>query len=306
MNSRQLHYFVRIAEIGNLRRTAEALHISQPALTRYVRSLEEELGVQLFDRHAAGVSLTAAGEQLHERAVRILDDIEEARVTLLAEAGRAAGRIAIGAPRTLSRLLFPALTERFGRDFPEISLNLVESNYYQLLEGLDVRRLDLAVMVNVEPRSDYVLEPVANDMLCLFGPPERFGDFADEIDIGQLRDLPLVAGVRPGGPRMMLERGAAEANVPLNVVLEHNSPEVVKAYVDQGLGYGVLTGWGLMDDIESGRFTAARIGGIHLTRFLVRRVIGGSTIRRVDAAVAVMRDEMQRLSAECDAAFARR
>lgn len=304
MNSRQLHFFVQIAENGNLRKTAETLHISQPALTRYVRGLEDELGVKLFDRHPHGVKLTAAGEQLHARAVKILADMEEARVALLVEGGKAAGRIAIGAPRTLSRLLFPPLTARFRSDHPQVSLTLVESNYYQLLEGLDVGRLDLAIMVNVEPRADYALEPVGNDMLCLFGLPGALPDFAEEIGVGQLADLPLVAGVRPGGPRMMLERGAAERNVHLNVVLEHSSPEVVKAYVEKGLGLGVLTGWGLMDDVTAGRFCAVPIGGIRLTRFLVRRVAYVADSRRIDAAVTALRAEMQNLSRQCAAVFA--
>ena len=270
MNSRQLHVFIQIAEAGNLRKAAAKLHIAQPALSRYVRSLEEELGVQLFDRHPQGMSVTAAGERLLMHARRIMANIDSARCDVMAEGDKLSGRVAIGASVTLSQIMFARLTERFRRDFSGVTLDLFEGSNYQLLEGLDTRRLEMAIMVDVEPRSSLEMEPLAYDTLTLFGRPEDFGDLDDQIRTEDLEALQLISLKRPAGPRMMLDKKAATEGAELHYAYELDSPGLVRSFVQRGLGVGILPTSALLG-YKADDYRYSVVSDVQLTRLLVRR-----------------------------------
>jgi len=271
MNSRQIHVFVQIAEAGNLRRAAARLHIAQPALSRHVRALEEELGVQLLDRHPHGVSVTPAGAQLLERGRRILAEIEDTRSAIMASDDRLAGRVAVGTSTSISRLLFARLIATARREFPDIALELIEDGFYQLLEGLDTRRINLAIMADAEPRSNLTLEPLVGDSLCVFGSPDDNRLTGGDIAIEAVAGMPLAVVRRPSGPRITLERAAARAGVALDIAFEFDNPDVIKDFVAHRLGCGVLPRCSVLADVEDGRFTMATIREVPLTRLLVRR-----------------------------------
>lgn len=270
MNSRQLHVFIQIAETGNLRKAAGKLHIAQPALSRYVRSLEEELGVKLFERHPQGMSVTAAGERLLQHARRIMSDIELARCDVMAEGDKLSGTVSIGASVTLSQIMFARLTERFRNAFSGVSLDLFEGSNYQLLEGLDTRRLELAIMVDVEPKSSLELEPLAYDTLTLFGRPEDFGVLEDRVGTDQLEPLPLISLKRPAGPRMTLDKKAAENGSDIHYAYELDSPGLVRSFVHEGLGLGILPTSALLG-YKRDDYRYAVVADVQLTRLLVRR-----------------------------------
>jgi len=297
MNSRQLHVFVQIAEVGNLRRAAARLHIAQPALSRYVRSLEDELGVKLLERHPRGVSVTPAGARLLERGRQILNDIEEARAEIMATGDRLCGRVAIGTSTTVSRLLFARLIDRSRRELPDITLELVENGFYDLLEGLDTKRINLAIMADAEPRSNLTLEPLVDDVLCVFGRPDDNRIAVGETEIAELADLPLAVVRRPSGPRMTLERAAAGANVALDIAFELDNPDLIKDFVAHRLGYGVLPRSAVLADAEAGRFRMTPIGDVPLVRQLVRRVDQPAG-PALDAVVQAVRREFTELRRE--------
>lgn len=297
MNSRQLHVFVQIAEAENLRRAASRLRIAQPALSRYVRALEDELGVKLLDRHPHGVSVTPAGAYLLERGRAILNDIEETRAEIMATGDRLTGRVTVATSTSMSKLLFAGLTRQARDNFPDIALELREGGFYQLLEGLDTRRINLAVMADAEPRSNLAIEPVALDSLCVFGPRDdnRIGD--GEIEMAELAAMPLAVVRRPSGPRMTLERAAARASVTLDIAYELDNPDVIKDFVDHRLACGILPRCSVLADATSGRFRIAPLRGVPLVRQLVRRADQPAS-PAVDAVVAAVRAEFARLTDE--------
>lgn len=296
MNSRQLYVFVQIAEAGNLRKAAARLHIAQSALSRYVRGLEDELGVRLLDRHPHGVSVTPAGAQLLERSRRILRDIEETRSAIIESGDRLAGQVAVGTSTSVSKLLFARLFARARRDFPDIRLKLLENGFYQLLEGLDTRRINLAIMADAEPRSNLTLEPLVRDTLCVFGLPDDNRLPSGNIDLRTLASFPLAVVRRPSGPRVTLERAAARANVALDIAFELDNPDVIKDIVAHRLGYGVLPRCSVLGDAESGKFVMATLREVPLTRQLVRRTDQPEN-PAVKAIAQAIRDEF---SALCD------
>ena len=297
MDLRQLRYFVRIAESGSFREAAGRANVAQSALSRHARALEEELGVVLLERHARGVRLTAAGNRLFERASLILKDVEDVRAELTAESASPGGAVSVGASATTSRLLYGRLAEAAGTRFPRIAINMLEGAPYFLLEGLDTGRIDLAVMVDPEPRNRLATEPLVSETLYLVGASRKSEMPAPPCTVRDLEDLPLALFSRPSGSRMLVEAAAAEQGVRLNVRFEVASPDVAKDFVRRGLGFGLMPHSSIYRDARAGELFAVRCDGLRLTRAFVRRTDRPAS-PAVEAVAGLIRDEFRALIAE--------
>lgn len=270
MNLRQLRYFAAIAEHGSFSAAAARERIAQSALSRHVIALEKELGVTLLERHARGVAPTETGRLLLDRARRILHLVERTRQEVMAQAELPAGAAVIGTTAATSRFLYGALAQRFAEEYPAVTLRLVEGVPYYLLDGLDTGWIDIAVMVNPEPSKSLILEPLVTERVYLIAGkgmklPRR------ECTVSDLGDLPMVLLQRPAGSRVSLDRAAAEAGVAVTVRYEVAGIDVLKDFVDRGLGYGLLPYSSSMADVRARRFRAAPMKELAITRTLVRR-----------------------------------
>ena len=145
MELRHLRYFVAIAEEGSFTRAAERLWIAQPGLSTQIRRLENELGVQLFERHTRGVSLTDAGELFLERARTVLAAAEEARCTGRDLGAGLVGSVRLGIATGAQWRLVPSLLRQFGRERPEVEVTVVESYGGTLVRDLRDGRLDVII-----------------------------------------------------------------------------------------------------------------------------------------------------------------
>lgn len=271
MDLRQLRYFTAIAEYGSFSEAALRLRIAQSALSRHTIALEQELGVTLFERLPRGVELTPSGSLLFDRARAILDEVETARLEVMAQAALPSGEAVIGTTSTTSRILYGPLAERFARDHPNVTLRFVEGVPYLLLEGLDTGRIDLAVMVDPEPRASLILEPLVTEQEYLIGPPNSADMPSESCDVVALAGFPLILLPRPAGSRIKLDQMARDAEVTLNVTHEVANVDVVKDFVERGLGYGILPYSSVTPGVEEGRYKACPVVGLTITRTLVRR-----------------------------------
>src|ERR1700675_5218600 len=134
MELRSLSYFPRIAELGSITRAESHLRLAQPALTRHVQRLEEELGVALFTRANRGVRLTEAGQKLLDGATRILRDIERTGDEIRTQDAHPSGRIILGITPPLCPILVPELFARMRRDFPRVELKVMHAGMVGLEE----------------------------------------------------------------------------------------------------------------------------------------------------------------------------
>ncbi|MPY68961.1 MAG: LysR family transcriptional regulator [Alphaproteobacteria bacterium] len=296
MDLRQLRYFIAIAEYGSFSEAAARLRVAQSALSRQIGALEQELGVALFERHARGVTITPSGTLLVERARRVLDEVAEAQAEVMAQARLPSGEAVIGTTSTTSRMLYGPLAERFTREFPAVHLRFVEGVPYQLLEGLDTGRIDVAVMVDPDPRAGQILEPLVSEQVYLIGPRGAPGMPEAACTIESLRRIPLILLPRPAGSRVRLDHLAAEVGIVLQISHEVANVDVVKDFVARGLGFALLPHSSIMPYVTENRFAAVPLTGVLITRTMVRRAE-----RPPSAAVAVLmdaiRDEMARIIA---------
>ncbi|MGA0346968.1 MAG: LysR family transcriptional regulator [Alphaproteobacteria bacterium] len=271
MELRQLRYFKAIAEYGSFSEASLRLRVAQSALSRHTASLEQELGVALFERLPRGVTLTDSGTLLLDRAKDILERVQITRGEVMAKAALPSGEVVIGTTSTTSRILYGPLAERFAKDYPNVRLKFVEGVPYVLLEGLDTDRIDLAVMVDPEASSTLEFAPLVTEQEYLVGPFPSDFSANQPIDITSLASYPLILLPRPAGSRVKLDRLAREANIQLDVKHEVANIDVVKDFITRGLGLGILPQSSVSEEVSKKRFSVSPVQGLSITRTLVRR-----------------------------------
>src|SRR3954453_10523931 len=150
MDLKQLEYFVRVAELGSFTRAALELDVAQPALSRQVRLLEVELRQALLLRNGRGAVPTEAGKLLLEHGRGILHQVQRARDDLGRMRGGLSGRVALGLPSSVARVLAVPLTRAIRDAMPEARLSISEALSSSLQEGLSTGRLDILVLSNAQ------------------------------------------------------------------------------------------------------------------------------------------------------------
>lgn len=222
MDLKQLDTFVHVAELGSFTRAAALLRIAQPALSRQVRALEVELRQPLFDRNGRGVTLTEAGKRLLAHGRGILQQVERARQDLEDQRGAATGRLAIGLPPSVSRLLTAPLVEAFRARFPKATLTVVEGLSTYTLEWLVQGRIDAAAIYNAMPLAAIDLVPVLDEPLYLVSGRTQVRS-GKPVTLAQVAALELVMPSRPHSIRMLLETALAGAGLKTQMGLEIES-----------------------------------------------------------------------------------
>ena len=171
MELRSLHYFVRIAELGSITRAAAHLQLAQPALTRHVQRLEDELDAALFTRANRGVRLTEAGQKLLESAQRILRDVERAGDEIRAHKAHPSGKIILGVTPTLCPVVVPELFARMRRHYPMVELKVVHAGMVRLEEFVIDGRVDIALLSEISRSRLIVSTRLAEEEMVLVTRP---------------------------------------------------------------------------------------------------------------------------------------
>src|ERR1700712_1476272 len=213
MDLKQLEYFIRVAELGSFTRAAVELDVAQPALSRQVRLLEVELRQNLLVRNGRGAVPTEAGKLLLDHGRGILHQVERAREDLGRLRGGLAGRVAVGLPSSVARVLTVPLTRAFRDSLPEARLSISEGLSSGLQEGLASGRLDIVVLYNAQPSRELDLSPLLEEDLVLVRarPPGLHEDPPPgPLDLCEVAKLPLVIPTRPNAIRMHVESAMAD------------------------------------------------------------------------------------------------
>lgn len=200
MELKQWRCFVTLAEIGNIRRAASLLAVSQPALSVRIQRLEKELGFALFDRQARGVRLTEQGVRLLPHAKRLLSRAAETDEAARAIGRGAFDRLEIGVTPIAALSFFPDAMRVFSAAYPGVVLALTEGLSDELEEAVAHRRLDLAVVHPPSSRDDLVVREVARDRFVAVVPAAHRLAGAERIEAADLRHETLVGVRREIGP----------------------------------------------------------------------------------------------------------
>ncbi len=272
MDLKQLAYFVRVAELGSFTRASIALGIAQPALSRQIRLLEVELRQNLLTRNGRGAQPTEAGQLLLKHGRGILHQVELAREELGAVRGALAGRVSVGLPPSLSRLITVPLTHAFKQHLPQAHLTLTEGFSVLMLEGLRVGNLDLAVLYDTAHSPDLEMATLHTEELVLISKTSNAKKPAPKgqpIQLADVADLPLILPSRPNAFRLLIESELSALGRKPNITLEVDGLNAILSLVKEGLGNAVLPSYTLSNFADPKPFTMRSIEGPRILSELV-------------------------------------
>lgn len=268
MDRRQLAYFCAVARHANFGKAAEALGVTQPALSRQVQLLEDKFGLRLFRRHRRGVALTPEGLLLQERAEFLLRQFQQVEHDMVAKRQEASGPVAIGFSPGIATLLAPLVAADLGLRYPAIQLRVVEAFAPRLHEMLLDGQLDVALLATVVPREGLLITPAAEEAICLIGPAAHPALAPEAVSISALAGLPLIInGLPRAGLRLEFESAAARAGIRLETRAEVDTIHSAFAMVRAGLGFTIHIGWNVSDQKD---LRAVPIRGLRLRRWIAR------------------------------------
>jgi LysR family nitrogen assimilation transcriptional regulator len=266
MNLRQLKYFVKVVEVGNMTRAAESLFVAQPALGMQIRQLEEDLGVALLIRHSRGVEPTPAGALLHTRALAILKLVDEVRKEVSARDREGSEAIRLGLTPMLMLVLGPELVVNVRDHIPQVFLSLVEEQSHVLVDALSRGEIDLALAYDV-PHLPHLVrtELLREDLVLVTLPGSRKGHpvaFADAMEES------LVLSESRDTVRDLVMRTARELGLDPKIAFEVRSVPGTKNLILRGAAASILPFATVIEEVRNGKLDARPIVAPPLRRTL--------------------------------------
>lgn len=301
MDLRQLQLFRRIVAEGSFSRAAAALGIAQPALSRQVRALEEELGIRLLHRNGRGVSPTEEGRRFAEAVSPVLDDLDRVREEAMAAQGVARGKLRVAMPPSVAAALGPALMRHLRAEMPEVELNLRDGFTGTIHEWLTRGEVDIAVLNPMRRSAAVKTEPLYDAHLFLIYAP---GDIrvaklltpSGEISLADVASLPLLLPGRHHGMRREVAVALSSAGL-IAQIEDVDSLSGVKHMVAEGLGYTLFAWDAVSLEIEAGALAAARV----CAPVLLHGFVLGTSAEvspAIRAVVRFLREEVRRRIAD--------
>lgn len=258
MELRDLEALVNVAEVGTMSGAAHKLNLTQPAMSALIRRLEEELATTLFVRHARGVSLTEEGQLLLEQAHQILADVSAAKSSLSELQSEAFGEVRVGLPTSVGAGLIPVLLERIRMRHPRIRLKIFEQMSGNLTELLQLGRLDMAILFDIQPMPGLRSEPVlVEDIALLVARDDPLGA-RSAVSLQELVHRDIVLPSPAHSIRVFVERAAATEGVSLRVSADIDSFFGLIGAVKAGFPT-FLPPFLVADMVRSGEIHAVRI-----------------------------------------------
>jgi DNA-binding transcriptional LysR family regulator len=266
MELEQLRTFAAVARLGSLSAASEAVHLSQPAVSRQVQALERRLGARLLERGGRGVQLTEAGGSVARAAVEVLSRLEELDAELELLRGGEGGTLRLGATVTVCLYLLPPLLRRFRERYPRQEIVLVNERSRQIPELVRERRIDIGIASSAPPPPGVrrvpwrelalvLLDSAANGPLddasarLLQRAGATVGSRAEFEEGSRVTDSrPPFVLASTGSLRSLMEQVLARAGIEPRVVAEADSVEVVKRLVLDGFGRALVPAANVTDE----------------------------------------------------------
>ena len=239
----KLKVFRVVADLLNYRRAAEELHLTQPAVTAQIRSLEEGLGIALFDRIGRETRLTPAGTTLLQYVRRIEAIANDAISALAPFGGQEGAEMSIGASHTLAVYILPKLLTHLVREWPRLRIHVKGGSTHEILDALTTHQISVALIEAPAHRPDLKIESFGEDELNLIVRPEHRWANKSTVRAGELVQEPILLREIGSGMRQFVEDYLERNGVlrqQLKTTIDLNSTEGIIAAVEAGLGIGFV------------------------------------------------------------------
>jgi LysR family nitrogen assimilation transcriptional regulator len=268
MDLRTLRYVAEAARLGSITKAAAELNVAQPALSRQIRILEEELGVVLLLRHRRGVKPTKEGIDLVRSAETLLRMAQQLREDMGSRAAEPSGRIRLGFLPGPGGLLIGQLVADFVGKFPKVTFLLREAMTAELNEALLTDKLDLAVMIYDVRHQNLHRKPLFAEDIWLAGSPSHWPFKIKSLLPRHLEGLPLIHASIIG---IALERLAARHKLQYRTIIEGDTRTAARAAVHAGVGFMLMPVSSIAAEISRGELMGAPVRGLEVRRGLFWR-----------------------------------
>ena len=258
MSDRRLQVFHSVARHLSFTKAAEALHMTQPAVTFQVRQLEEQFNTRLFDRTHNRISLTEAGERVYHYAKQIFELYARMEGEVRELTGEVSGVVILGASTTIAEYMLPSLLGAFKRKFPDVVIRLQVSNTDGIVAMVEDNAIDLGVVEGPVTNKSLAAEVFRIDKLVAVLPPEHPLAGSDRVPVADVLKYPFIAREEGSGTREVTFdylRGAGLEPADLTLVMELGSPESIKGAIEAGMGISILSRSTIAKELRLGTLT---------------------------------------------------
>jgi len=261
MADRRLKIFHTVARLLNFTKAAEELHMTQPAVTFQIRQLEEQFNTRLFDRTHNKVTLTDVGKRVYSYSDRILKLYEEMTRNITEMTGDVSGSVTLGASTTIAEYMLPLLIGEFKKKFPEVIINLRESNTEDIVSMVEKNDIDLGIVEGSVNNKNLVVEECKMDHLVVIMPNDHMLASEKKLRVEDFVSYPFISREHGSGTQEVItnyvdKHGNGEA---LNICFELSSPEAIKGAVEAGMGLSIVSRATIIKELKLATLTAVEL-----------------------------------------------
>ena len=258
MHFSQLELFCEIARVKSFSKAAKLLHLSQPAVSGQIHSIEDYYGAQLFERSSSGVTLTEVGQIVYKRAKEILKLHEQLEKEIDGLAKKENQRLIIGASSVIGNYTLPCSLWNYKEKYPLVDLKLEIKNAETILSMLADDKINLALVEKdafTSHENDFITHPVIDDELIVISPSKRPWITKQAISLEEFKKAPLIIREKGSGIRQIFENILESWGMSIddfNVVTEMGSIDAIKSTVGAGLGVAICGRVAVRKEIRAG------------------------------------------------------
>ncbi|MCI0468838.1 MAG: LysR family transcriptional regulator, partial [Nitrospirae bacterium] len=251
----KLRVFCTVADTKSFSRTSKIIHLTQPAVSLQIQTLEELYETKLFDRSSSTIDLTPSGHILYKYAKNILGMYTEAEKEIGKITGLIKGNITLGASTTIGNYIIPALIADFKKTHPKIVINVLIGNTRRIIDLLTTGDIDFGIVEGDVSRQKLKTEALISDELVLI--TAAFHPWANKkyISIYEIQKEPLIIREEGSGTRQMIEKYFASHGLNMNnlyIVMVLGGTESIKAAVENGMGVSIVSKWAARKEAKYG------------------------------------------------------
>ncbi|MFJ2684361.1 LysR family transcriptional regulator [Pseudomonas sp. NPDC087342] len=255
MDINQLRTLIQVAELGSLSKAADRLCTAQPALSRRMAMLEDELDAKLFERHGRGMIITAQGQRVLQHARRIMAEMDEIKSSLADEALR--GHVSIGLLSSVTDVLTVPLIEAIRTSHPYATCRIVSGYSLDLLERVHSGDLDVAVLYDPLSIRSLKSTPFLEEDLYIVGSKAQNFSYKNPLDFSSLSQFDILLPSARHSTRQIADEAAHMCGIHLNVKIDVDSFSVLKQLVINDNGVSIIPITSVRQEIAEGKMTAA-------------------------------------------------
>lgn len=263
---KSLEVFVTVVEQKNFSRAAEKLHMTQPAVSQYVRLLEEDIGSRLLERTNKYVRLNKAGEIVYHHAKEIIGLYTKMDHLIGDLTNKAKGKLTIGASYTFGEYVLPKIIPVMQQEYPDIQPSVIIGNTRKIAELVENHQLDIGIVEGKINKTKVIQKPFTEDQLFIVASFKEPLHHQSVVSVAELNKKRWIIREEGSGTREAMDALLTELGIQPEKTMEFSSTQPIKEVVAAGLGVSLLSKWAFQKELANGDLKILPVKGTPFSR----------------------------------------